>query len=173
MGPDFAEAQRTYLRAREAGMSRTQAMVLGQAGSRKDLWAFARQIARHTDCSVRTVQRAFALGGALGLSRTARGKKDEVPPGANQPIPCGWSHRWIVGRGLGGAMREAAINKDRARWMTNFVARQNKPSELVTYAQRAKSPEPRRRPPPGMSTAEWLERELAELAERKSRDGPA
>jgi hypothetical protein len=172
LGPDYAEAQRTYIRAREAGMSHVRALILSHVGSRKDLWAFAREIARRVGCCIRTVQRALAEGASLGLVRCHRGKKDEVPPGANKPIPCGWSHRFIVGRGLGGAMLHAAISAARTRWMTRVVARQHVPAETRELAARLNDPKPPRRPPPGVSTLEWLKRELGELVERKSRDGP-
>ena len=100
IGPDWTEAQAMYERARELGMSKSRAEALAHVASRKDLWAFARYVAERIGCSVRTFQRAITQGKSLGLVRTARGKKTEVPPGANAPIACGWCHRWTVGRNL-------------------------------------------------------------------------
>jgi AraC-like DNA-binding protein len=170
MGPHDAEARDAYARAREFGLSKARAEAFAHVASRKDLWAFARKIAERVGCSRRTVQRGFAQAKALGLMRTARGKKGEVPPGANAPLPCGFCHRFITGRGLAGAQLHRAISEVRTRWILNFNRRQKAPKSDRALARA----EPRR-PPPGTMAEKlaWLDRELADLANRKTRDGPA
>lgn len=171
MGKDDAEANAGYALARELGMSKTRAEAYAHVASRKDMWAFARTIAERVDCSVRTFQRMVAQAKSLGLLFTFRGKKTETPPGADGPIPCGWCHRIIVGRGLARQERASANAEARVRWLTHLVRRQSVPLELRKLADRARAPRPRR-PPPGVSTQEWIEAELAELARAKQRDGP-
>lgn len=169
MGPDWAEAQAAYARARAAGMSKARAEALGHVASRDDCWAFARSIAERVGVSRRTIQRAFAQGTALGMVRTARAKKGEVPPGASKPFECGWSHRWIIGRGLAGRLYNEAIARARAAWLARVAQRQKVPSSV---AELARKPAPRR-PPPGVNTQAWLEAELAERDRARQRDGPA
>lgn len=169
IGGDWTEAQAAYERARELGMSKARAEAIGHVASCEDCWAFAATIARRVGVHVRTIQRAFAEGRAFGLMRSARAKKGEVPPGASSAFACGWSHRWIIGRGLAGAAWKAAIDKARVRWLGSLVKRAHVPASESSLAARA--PEVRR-PPRGVSTREWLERELAELAERNARAGP-
>jgi hypothetical protein len=170
-GNDDAEANWMYQRARELGVTKNQAEALADVASRPDSWEFARKISERLGFSVRTFQRAMARGKSLGLVRTFRGKKRETPPGADGPIPCGWCHRLVVGRGRARVERAREQAEARARWLTNIVRRQTVPLELRRLAVRARNPEPRR-PPSGMSTSEWLEAELAELAAAKQRDGP-
>lgn len=170
LGPDWTEAQAAYERARALGMSKARAEAIGHVASREDCWAFARTIALRVGVHVRTVQRAFAEAKALGMLRTARAKKGEVPKGASAAFACGWSHRWIIGRGLAGHAWKAAIDKARLRWLGSLVKRSSVPASERELAARA--PEVRR-PPRGMSTREWLERELAELAEHAARAGPS
>lgn len=172
MGPDDAEANAMYERARELGMSKNRAEALAHVASRKDNWAFARTFAERCGFSVRTFQRSIAQGKSLGLVLTFRGKKREVPPGAEGPIVCGWCHRIVVGRGRARADRARENAEARARWLTNLVRRKTQPLELRKLAKQARNPTPRR-PPPGMSTSEWLDAELGELAAAKQRDGPS
>jgi hypothetical protein len=172
MGKDDAEANAMYELARTLGFTKNGAEALAHIASRKDCWAFARHIVERIGCSVRTFQRWVAKGKSLGLVHTYRGKKTEVPPGANAPIECGWCHRIVVGRGLARQERARANDEARARWLTNLVRRQTVPLELRKLAENARNPPPRR-PPPGVSTSDWLEAELAELARAKQRDGPS
>ena len=164
LGPDWTEAQAAYERARALGMSKARAEAIGHVASREDCWAFASSIAARVGVHVRTIQRAFAEGKAFGLMRTARAKKHEIPPGASSAFACGWSHRWIIGRGLAGAAFKAAVDKARVRWLGSLVKRSTIPKSERALASRG-APETRR-PPRGMSTREWIDRELAELAER-------
>jgi DNA-binding transcriptional MocR family regulator len=174
IGPDDAEARSAYARARELGLTKSRAEAVAHVASRDDLWAFARTIAERIGCSRRTVQRAFAQAKALGLMRSARGKKGEVPRGAREALPCGFCHRWVIGKGLAGAAIQRAVSEARARWLLNFGRRQSVPKSDRELERSARDPQPRR-PPAGTfaQKLEWLDRELAELAERKSRDGPA
>lgn len=111
--------------------------------------------------------------------RVHRAKKGTWPKLATNPeaFKFGWSHRWVVGKGLAGSQLQRAIGEARARWLTNFERRQSKPKSQAELERKARNPEPRR-PPPGLDAAQrvaWLnqemDRELAELA-RKPRDGP-
>lgn len=123
IGPFAAEARAAFARARERGASANRAMTLGQIASYKDGWIPRKTIARRIGCSIRTVQRGITQGKELGLLGTARAKKDEIPPGLEAPLPCGWSHRWTIGWGKAGAAVNAAVDAARARWMVRQAAR--------------------------------------------------
>jgi DNA-binding transcriptional MocR family regulator len=116
LGPDHLEARYAEQRARETGLSALRAKVVGQLASFRDAWAFRRSLAKAVGCSIRTVQRAITEARSEGLVGVARAKKTEVPPGKDRPIPCGWSHRWTIGRGLayGAAMAAIAAAKAKA-----------------------------------------------------------
>jgi hypothetical protein len=126
-GKDQNEGRAAYHRAREAGMSITRSMVIGEIATYKDCWRFRRTIARTIGCCVRTVQRAFTQAKELGLIGVHRAKKGEIPPrgeddpNAGKPIDCGWSHRYIIGRGLAGPALHVAINAARAKWITRQI----------------------------------------------------
>jgi DNA-binding transcriptional MocR family regulator len=109
LGPDHLEARHAEQRAREAGLSVVRSKVVGNVASTRDLWAFRSSIAKQVGCSIRTVARALRQAVDEGLIRVHRGKRDEVPPAAKAPIPCGWSHRWFVARGLAAAAAVAAV----------------------------------------------------------------
>jgi hypothetical protein len=74
------------------------------------------------------VGRAIRQAKELGLLGTARAKKDEVPPGCSKPMPCGWSHRWIVGWGKAGQAVDDAVHAARARWLVKHAA----PEKMTT-----------------------------------------
>ena len=59
----------------------------------KDAWLFQSTIARKLGCSVRTVQRWLHAFRESGLLKCFRSKKGEIPPKAQSPISCGFSHR--------------------------------------------------------------------------------
>jgi hypothetical protein len=115
LGPSPTEARAAYQRARVAGMSALRALVLGNVASFRECWAFRSKLAAKAGCSVRTVQRALTQATELGLMGRARAKPNERPPGLDQPLPCGWSHRWIVGWGKAGEAVQRAIDTARAR----------------------------------------------------------
>lgn len=122
-GPAFVEARSAYERARSTGISAARALVLGCIASFKDGWLFRRNLAEHTGLSIRTVQRAITQGKEMGVLGVARAKKDEVPPGAESPIPCGWSHRWTIGWGQAYAAAQAAIAETRLARAAKAAAR--------------------------------------------------
>ena len=119
LGPVHSEARSAYERARRVGLSPTRALVLGSIASRKDTWAFRKNIAAFVGCSVRTVQRAITQAKAEGLLKTFRCKKKEIPPGLNKALWCGWSHRVVVGWGSAGEAVKRAVEAARARWLVN------------------------------------------------------
>src|SRR3972149_2480929 len=98
-GPAFVEARAAYERARSTGLSAARALVLGCIASFKDGWICRKNLADHTGLSVRTVQRAITQGKETGLIGVGRAKPNEIPPGMDRPVPCGWSHRWPIGWG--------------------------------------------------------------------------
>jgi hypothetical protein len=108
-----AEANAAFQRALEAGMSSGRSMVIGCIASFKDGWIFRRTLAECAGVCVRTAQRAITQGKELGLLGVARAKKDEIPPGAEAPIPCGWSHRWTIGWGEAYSRAKASIARTR------------------------------------------------------------
>jgi hypothetical protein len=115
VGGDYNEARLQERRARDAGLSVARARVVGNIGSMRDCWAFRNSIAKIVRVSVRTVQRAITQAKELGLIEVHRAKKKEVPPGLENPLPCGWSHRWATSRGMGNARAQEAIAAARIR----------------------------------------------------------
>ena len=145
LGPDHLEARHAEQRAREAGLSVVRSKVVGNVASTKDLWAFRSSIAKQVGCSIRTVARALKQAVEEGLIRVHRGKRDEVPPRAKAPIPCGWSHRWFVARGLAVAAAVAAIAA----------------AKLAAVARQAVSPQKHLRPQaPRPEQRRWTAEEL-------------
>lgn len=118
LGSDWGTARYAEARAREAGLSALRAAVVGDIASFKDGWVFRSKLAAENDCSVRTVQRAITQAKGEGLIGVARAAKTEVPPGAKAPIPCGWSHRWTIGRELAGDELRAAIARAKLAQLT-------------------------------------------------------
>jgi hypothetical protein len=78
------------------GLSYARSCVVGQIASFKDGWAFRSSLAGAVGVCVRTVQRAITQAREAGMMRTARSKPREKPPGLQGPLPCGFSHRWIL-----------------------------------------------------------------------------
>lgn len=109
-GPLQREGVEAFRAGIEARMSTARSLVLGVVGSFRDCWVFQRRIAEICGCSIRTVQRALHQARELALIECHRAKPNETPPGLERGtrIPCGWSHRWIVGRGLSEPLRLAA-----------------------------------------------------------------
>jgi len=148
-------------RARKAGLSLARAKVLGQVASRKDCWAFRKRLAEVVGVSIRTVQRALTQGRLEGLIQCFRAKKNEVPPGAEKPFHCGWSHRITVGRGFAGEAVRQAIAA----------------AKLALLARRAAKPaaQPRQRPAAQPQarrmTAEQIDAEL-ERRDNREREKP-
>jgi hypothetical protein len=94
-------------------MTQLRAEVIAHIASFRDGWIFRRRLAELVQASVRTVQRAITQARSEGVIGVARAKKTEIPPGARhkQPLPCGWSHRWLIGRDLAGKALAAAVAK--------------------------------------------------------------
>ncbi len=135
-GPDVVEAAAAYARAKAANFSELRARIFGSIASWKDCWTLQATLARFHDCSVRTVQRAAHDAKEQGFMGSAFAKPGEKPPGAKEPVPFKWCHRWIIGRGKAGAALQEAVNKARAAWViTNaglrrtFNAPQPKPKK--------------------------------------------
>jgi hypothetical protein len=162
-------------------MSALRAFVIGEIATHRDCWKFRRSLAKIVGCCIRTVQRAITQAKELGLLGVHRAKKGEIPPRpadhprAGQPVDCGWSHRFTVGRGLAGRALAVAIEAARAKWITRQVLRATSSAPLP---KRRTSPEPRIAPSPNRLTAEQIDAELARRdAERpppspSSREGP-
>jgi hypothetical protein len=110
---------------------------MGHIASRRDGWFFRSTIAAAVRCSIRTVQRAITEARSLGLLGVARGKKGETPPGADGPIPCGWSHRWTIGWGRAGAEIKRLVAAARLAWITRSTTRKG-----ATLAPRRRSMTP-------------------------------
>lgn len=170
LGSDWGTARVAEARAREAGLSALRAGIIGDIASFKDGWVFRSKLAAENDCSVRTVQRAITQAKNEGLIGVARAKENEVPPGAAGPIPCGWSHRWTVGRELAGDELRAAIARAKLAQLTR---RMGAPSSAgVPHA-------PKPPPPPRRYSSDELDAELQRLAdvaiaadEARARAGP-
>lgn len=62
----------------------------------KDAWVFQSSIAAKLGCHVRTVQRWLRRFRDEGLLQCFRSKKGEIPPLAEHPISCGFSHRVLT-----------------------------------------------------------------------------
>lgn len=172
LGPDAAEARRVFGRGLEAGMTALRALILGQVASFRDCYAFRSTIARRVGCHIRTVARAFAQATELGMLGRARAKRDERTPGDPQSgggrvIPCGWSHRWIVGRGKQGQAADAAEAGARARWLVKRAFEAPKPN-AATAPTAAKPKAPERAHFRRAVTAEELDAMLA----REARERP-
>lgn len=117
-------------------MSSARALVVGCIASFKQGWVFRRTLARHTGVSVRTVQRGITQARTLGLLGTARAKPNEVPPGRQEPVRCGWSHRWIVGWGLAVERAKEAVERARLKRLAKIGEPKPKPKPIRTPAQR-------------------------------------
>jgi DNA-binding transcriptional MocR family regulator len=172
LGDSEHEARAAYERARKAGLSQMRALVVGSIASFRDCWAFRRTLARRWGISVRTVQRAITQARAEGLIEVHRAKKNEVPPDAREkkPLPCGWSHRWVIGRGKAGDAIKAAVAAAKAKFIVHFVLGGAKvaPTQQTKLARaaagyvfkRAQQPAHRR----------WTAEELAAELERVDRE---
>lgn len=184
LGPFVHEAERAYLRAREAGANETGGLVEGNIASYRVGWVFRKTIALHIGRSVRTVQRKITAAKTEGRIRVARLKPNETPHGARGPLTCGGSNRWTIGWGKAGdevkrdierarllQLYRAATNPQptpRARWLS-----QHEPPPMPK-ATTATSPAPARTPPrryAGISPAE-LDAELERVPRERTRDGP-
>jgi hypothetical protein len=163
------EAERVFELCIAAGMTTGRAFGIAHMASWPDAWGFAKHFAKRAGTCVRTLFRALAEAKSFGFMRTARAGKNEVPKGAGGPLVCGWSHRWVIGRGLTLEQRAPELHKARLRWMTHLAARKQKPRELVGLAERKPRP---RTPPPGVSSLDWLNAMLGELAPKRPREGP-
>lgn len=184
-GPHHFEAKQAYIRAREAGMSLARSWIVGGIASFRDAWLFRSALARFFRLSIRTVQRAITEAHDLGLIGKARSKPNEIPPGANTPIPCGWSHRWTVGWGMAVEVARAEIARTR---LARIVKAQTKRPEAPRYPARKTqwSPEeiqavidsqvrqpPKdygQRPPRSKWTVEEIEAELAKLKRERQNE---
>lgn len=123
LGPDHLEARLTEQRAREAGLTPNRARVVANIASFRDGWMTRRTLAEHTGLSIRTVQRSITQYKEAGHLQTARSKPGEIPPGATKPFWCGFSHRWIVGRGQAGAAMLAAVTAAKLKALARKAAR--------------------------------------------------
>jgi|WetSurMetagenome_2_1015567.scaffolds.fasta_scaffold570715_1 DNA-binding transcriptional regulator LsrR (DeoR family) len=152
-GPYAGEAVKAFHRAIESDMGSLRALVIGCVGSFRDCWVFQRQIADRLGCSVRTVQRALRQARDLGLIECHRAHKNENAPGLQKPIPCGWSHRWVIGWGLVGEAVSRAINLARLNRMAPKAFRAPK---------RTREPVPKR----------WTASEIEEALRRRYSERP-
>jgi len=153
LGPNAHEAVSLYHRAREAGLSVLRALATANLASFKEAWAFRKTIARQVGCSVRTVARALRQAreaGLIGVARAKRGERPKDEQGNPIELPCGFSHRWVIGWGEAGQRVKAAVEQARAKFMAKAIVN-GKPGA-------PNSPRPR---PFRPRSVEELERELA------------
>ena len=169
-GTSASEARAAYQRAREAGISAARALVIGCIASFREGWMFRKNLADHTGLSVRTVQRAITQAKDFGLIGVARAKKNEIPPGMDRPLPCGWSHRWVVGWGQAAAAAKTAIANCRLARIVKAAAR-----ATVAKPKTDEAPGPMQGPreqrPPRQWTVAELDAELERLARAKGPSG--
>lgn len=170
-GPAGLEARAAYERARTSGLSAARALVLGCIASFRDGWTFRRNLAEHTGLSVRTVQRAITQGKETGLLGVGRAKKDEIPPGMDRPLPCGWSHRWTIGWGQAYEAAKAAVAQTRLARMVKAAARGDpKPApKAAESVPPGPMQGPRQERAPRRWTVSELDAELERLAAVKAR----
>lgn len=136
LGPVHSEARAAYHRARDTGLSPLRSLVVGSIASFKECWAFRTKLAAHVGCSVRTVQRAITQAKSEGLIGVARAKKGEKPPNWDREVPCGWSHRWVIGWGRAGEAVKQAVDAARARWIIrSAMVAPAKPAEKPPVAE--------------------------------------
>jgi len=158
LGPFVHEAVAAYRRAREAGLTATRALVLGNVASFRDGWAFKRTLARQAGCSIRTVGRSLRQGSDEGLVGVARAKPNERPVAADgkllAPIPCGWSHRWTIGWGKAGAEVKEAVARAKAKRLARSLVKR----------------EVRRGP--ARSRRHWTPEQIDAELERRARERP-
>jgi hypothetical protein len=150
-------------------MTALRAHVIGNIASYRDCWAFRRKLAAQVGCSIRTVQRAITEAASKGLIGVARCKRGERPPGLDSEVPCGWSHRWIVGWGQVGAAVKHAVDAARSRWIVRRSAASCSP-KVVECAGAGNAPTSRPRPEartPRKWTAAELDQELARIIKAK------
>lgn len=149
-------------------MTALRALVVGNIASHRDCWAFRKKLARQVGCSVRTVQRAITEAASLGLIGVARAKRGERPPGLEQEIPCGWSHRWAIGWGKAGAAVKQAISAARARWIVRRSATTSPARECTADVVRPDKRTGRY----FASRRRWTPDELDAELERRAREKP-
>jgi hypothetical protein len=164
LGPDLPEARAAEQRAREAGLTVLRARIVAHIASFKDGWIFRRRLAKTEGCSVRTVQRAITQAREEGLIGVARAKQGEKPPGAAGTFACGWSHRWIIGRGRAAAAALAAVAAAKLAALVRTAAKPPAPQPRCSPAARcaSKAPTGQRRPPARSWTAEEIDQALAD-----------
>lgn len=156
-GPDQYEANLAFQRVISAGLGPTRALVAGYIASFRDCWTFQAKIGQFINRSIRTVQRCLVDLSKFGFIERHRSKKREIPPGATAPLPCGWSHRWAVGKGLAKEACQRAINLARAIKLLPgaFTRKRRKPSDPPARPRR------------------WTVEEIeAEMAKRQSQAPP-
>ncbi len=154
-GPDALEARAAEQRAREAGLTVLRSRVVGHIASFRDGWIFRRRLAELLKCSIRTVQRAITQAREEGLIGVARAKLGEKPQGAAGTFACGWSHRWVIGRGLAVAGALAAVAAAKLAAVARRAAKPSAP-------QQRRAPAGQRRPPARRWTADEIDQALAE-----------
>lgn len=168
-GDASVEARAAYERARVSGLSAARSLVVGCIASFRDCWQFRSTLAKHTGLSIRTVQRAITQAKECGLIGVARGKKTEVPPNADGPITCGWSHRWTIGWGQAYEAARAAVAQTRIARMLKAATRRDsaKPQPTVDPMPVEPTQGPRQQRPTRRWTAEELDAELERLNRAK------
>jgi hypothetical protein len=82
-------------------MSWKRAHALAIAASYgENCWAFQKRIAEWAKCSVRTVQRAMNEAKTLGIIRSRRSRRGEIPQNGRGPLKCGFAMRTFTAWGL-------------------------------------------------------------------------
>ena len=109
MGPDRRAAELALVFAREERLRGFGPLIYANLASHVDAWAFAKTIAKHVGCSRRTFQRWASRLKERGMLFTRRSREGEIPPRASSAFPCGYAHKWIVGRELPPERRRAAV----------------------------------------------------------------
>lgn len=176
LGPFGLEALSAFHRALEHGLSHARALVIGQVASFQDCWTFRETIAKRLKISVRTVQRALTEAQDLGLIGKARCKPGEIPQGLQNPVECGWSHRWTVGWGQAAERAKAAIAQARLSRLVRKMMKAPNPPKRTEAEQAAKARvtrEQHERERWARTPRRWTAEELdAELAARDAQAPP-
>lgn len=112
----------------------------------------------------------------MGRGRAEIGEKTPGDPehGGGKVLPCGWSHRWIVGRGKEGAAAAAASAAARARKLVKAAFSAPPPTTPVGTAKAP--PAGTAKAAPRVERAEYRRPMTAEqidrLLEREARERP-
>ena len=135
-----------------------------------------RKLAQAAGVSVRTAQRAiteFKNAGEIGV---ARSKKGEVPPGSKtgEPLWCGFSHKWVIGRGMAGRELHQEIARRRLLMQQRTALGPTRAAVVTLNVRRQRGAESESLKPRKRWTAEEIDAEIAQRprGDVRPREGP-